>query len=231
LSTRDENRAARQFFPRLPGGVYALCDDVFRDDLSLEEKAQGLLEGGVLVLQLRLKRQNGQKALKSARAVVKMCEAHGAVCLVNDRPDLALMSGAHGVHLGEDDLPPADARRILGEKPLIGVTVRDLAMAKAARAEGADYVGLGPIFATRTKRLVAPALGLDGLRQIAAASPLPVVAIAGIGLENIAQVAAAGAHGAAVLSEALSAVDIAGRTRLLREAFETGRESHNVENR
>lgn len=209
--------------PRLPGGLYALCDDGVRPDLSIEEKARRLLDGGVRVLQLRLKRTPVPRALHLAREVVRQCRQRGAVCLINDRVDWALLSGAHGVHVGDEDLPPEDARTLLGPGLLVGVTVRSLERAKQAKQAGADYVGLGPIFATSTKTVDAQVLGLEALARVAAESPLPVVAIAGIGLANIEQVAEAGAHGAAVLSDLLAAPEIGERARALAEAFERGR--------
>jgi len=207
----------------LPPGLYALCDDGVRPELPLEEKASRLLAGGVRVMQLRIKRAPARQALAAARNVVALCQAAGALCLVNDRADWALLSGAHGVHVGADDLPPEDARTLLGPGRLVGATVRNLEMARAAKAAGADYAGLGPVFPTTTKSVDAPPLGLEGLARIAAESPLPLVAISGIGLHNIEDVARAGVHGAAVASDLLAAPDIAERARSLAEAFERGR--------
>jgi thiamine-phosphate pyrophosphorylase len=206
----------------LPRGLYALCDDSLRPELSLPDKAGLLLAGGARVLQLRMKRTPLREALAAARAIVEAAHAAGALVLLNDRVDLALLSGADGVHVGDEDLPPEAARALLGPGRLVGVTVRGAAGARAAQAAGADYVGLGPVFATRTKAVPAPQLGLARLAEEVRASPLPVVAIGGLGLENIAQVAAAGAHGAAVASDALLARDVAERVRALRDAFDRG---------
>jgi len=205
-----------------PSGLYALCDDGVRPEVPLEEKARLLIAGGVRMLQLRMKHTPSRRAIEAARSVAGLCRAGGVVCLVNDRVDLALLAGAHGAHVGDADLPPGDARALLGPERLLGVTVRNLKMARAAREAGADYVGLGPIFATLTKVVGAPALGLTGLSEVAAQSPLPVVAISGIGLANIEQVAAAGAHGAAVLSDLLLAPDVPERALALAQAFERG---------
>jgi thiamine-phosphate pyrophosphorylase len=205
-----------------PPGVYALCDDGVRTELALEEKARLLVEGGVRVLQLRMKRTPWRESVRVARAIAGVCRERGVVCLVNDRADLALLAGAHGVHVGDEDLPAEDARKLLGPDRLLGVTVRGLEGAQEAQRAGADYVGLGPIFATATKVVNAPVLGLAGLTEVARASPLPVVAISGISLDNIEQVAAAGAYGAAVLSDVLQAPDLTERARLLGLAFEKG---------
>ncbi|HYO59805.1 thiamine phosphate synthase [Archangium sp.] len=208
--------------PSLPPGLYVLCDDTVRPELPLGEKAARLLAGGARVVQLRMKRTPLREALEVAREVVAACRRAGAVCLVNDRVDLALLSGAHGVHVGDEDLPPEEARALLGPEGLVGVTVRGLSEAHAARAAGADYVGLGPVFGTTTKQVPAPVLGLGGFAAVVRASPLPVVGIGGVKLENIADLAATGAHGGAVASDALLAEDIAERVRRLSAAFDRG---------
>ena len=208
--------------PSLPRGLYVLCDDTLRPELPLEEKAARLLAGGARVMQLRMKRTPLREALGVARAVVAACQRAGAVCLVNDRVDLALLAEAHGVHVGEEDLPPEAARALLGPGRLVGVTVRNLAEARAAREAGADYVGLGPVFGTTTKQVPAPVLGLGGFAAVVGQSPLPVVGIGGVKLENIAQLAATGAHGGAVASDALLAEDIAEQVRRLAAAFDRG---------
>lgn len=208
--------------PSLPRGLYVLCDDTVRPELPLREKAAALLAGGARVVQLRMKRTPLREALVAAREVVAACRRAGAVCLVNDRVDLALLSGAHGVHVGDEDLPAGEARALLGPEGLVGVTVRGLEEAHAARAAGADYVGLGPVFGTTTKQVPAPVLGLGGFAAVVRASPLPVVGIGGVKLENIADLAATGAHGGAVASDALLAEDIAERVRHLSAAFDRG---------
>jgi thiamine-phosphate pyrophosphorylase len=208
--------------PSLPRGLYVLCDDTLRPELSLGEKATRLLAGGARVVQLRMKRTPMREALASAREVVAACRRAGAICLVNDRVDLALLAGADGVHVGDEDLPPEAARELLGPGRLVGVTVRGLEEARAARAAGADYVGLGPVFGTTTKQVPAPVLGLGGFGAVVRESPLPVVGIGGVKLENIADLAATGAHGGAVASDALLAEDIAEQVRRLGMAFDRG---------
>jgi thiamine-phosphate pyrophosphorylase len=208
--------------PGLPRGLYLLCDDSIRPELPLGEKAARLLAGGARVVQLRMKRTPPREALAVAREVVAGCRQAGAMCLVNDRVDLALLAGADGVHVGDEDLPPEAARELLGEGRLVGVTVRDLAGARAAREAGADYVGLGPVFPTTTKQVPAPVLGLERFAAVVRESPLPVVGIGGVKWENLAALAATGAHGGAVVSEALLAEDIAEQVRRLRAAFDRG---------
>jgi thiamine-phosphate pyrophosphorylase len=206
----------------LPRGLYLLCDDTVRPELPLVEKATRLLAGGARVVQLRMKRTPPREGLAVAREVVAACRRAGAVCLVNDRVDLALLAGADGVHVGDEDLPPEAARELLGSGRLVGVTVRDLAGARAAREAGADYVGLGPVFGTTTKQVPAPVLGLEGFAAVVRESPLPVVGIGGVKLDNLEALAATGAHGGAVVSEALLAQDIAEQVRRLSGAFDRG---------
>jgi thiamine-phosphate pyrophosphorylase len=222
VSTPGVTAAATRLPARLPPGLYAICDDVVRPDLTVLEKAQRLLEGGALVLQLRMKRSRPADAMAAARHVALLCHRMGALCLINDRVDYALLSRCDGVHLGDDDLPVAEARTLLGPERLIGATVRSEEMIRAAWQDGANYAGLGPIFPSSTKRVASSPIGVARLKEIASSSPLPVVAISGINLSNIGQVAAAGAHGAAVLSDLLQAEDIASRARALVEAFARG---------
>jgi thiamine-phosphate pyrophosphorylase len=207
----------------LPRGPYLLCDDTVLPEVPLVDKAARLVAGGARVVQLRMKRTPPRAALAAAREVAALCRRAGALCLVNDRVDLALLAGADGVHVGDEDLPPEAARELLGPGRLVGVTARGVEGARAARAAGADYVGVGPLFGTTTKQVPAPVLGLEAFAAVVRDSPLPVVGIGGVGLENIARVAATGAHGAAVVSDALLAGDIAERVRRLVAAFERGR--------
>jgi thiamine-phosphate pyrophosphorylase len=204
---------------KLPRGIYALIDEGVRPELALEAKAQAVLEGGVRVLQLRMKTTPDRAALEVVRRVLALARPLGAKVLVNDRVDLALASGADGVHLGDDDLPPDVARRLLGPQALIGVTTRSLEDIRRAQAKGADHVGLGPIFVTRTKHVPHPPLGVEGFAAIAKASPLAVVGIAGITLERVPEVAAAGAFCAAVASDLLAGADLVSRARAFVQAF------------
>ncbi len=202
---------------KLPRGLYALIDDSVRPERPVVEKARAVIAAGVGVLQLRLEQTGDRDALVMIRAVVAI--AGSTRVIVNDRIDLALAGGAHGVHLGADDLPIAVARRLLGPDALIGATTRSLEDIRAAKEQGADHVGLGPVFTTTTKTLAAVPLGLEAFGRIAREAPLPVVGIAGITLETIAAVAAAGAWGAAVASDLLRADDLTARARALQAAF------------
>jgi thiamine-phosphate pyrophosphorylase len=198
-------------------GLYAIVGD----DAPLD-RARAALDGGARVVQVRLKRAPAGEILAVARAIVAAA-GERALVLVNDRPDLALLAGADGVHLGDDDLPPAEARRILGPDLLVGRTSRTLEAARAALAEGADHVGFGPIFPSTTKPIDVEPRGLDRLREIAGALPAPVVAISGIDLSNVADVARAGAACAAVIGGLFDAGgDVRARAAALAAAFAQG---------
>lgn len=203
-------------------GLYAIVDPALAEGVDPAQLC-GLAAGaGARVVQLRWKAANATQLVATLRAALPLVHAHGALLLLNDRPDLAAIAGADGVHVGADDLPPAEARAIVGPHRLVGATVRDLAGARAAAAAGADHVGYGPIFATATKQVDASPRGLAALREVAAATPIPLVAIAGIDLTNIGEVAATGAHAAAVVSAWLRAPDRAAALTRLAAAFAAG---------
>jgi thiamine-phosphate pyrophosphorylase len=185
-------------------------------------EAAAAVAGGAAVLQVRVKDAPAGEILAIAREAVALARGR-ALVLVNDRADLALLSGADGVHVGDEDLPPAEARRLLGPDLLVGRTTRTLEEARRALAEGADHVGFGPIFATTTKALAVPPRGLPVLREVCAVLGAPVVAIGGIGASTIGDVAGAGAACAAVVGAIFGAGDAAENTRALAAAFEAGR--------
>ena len=209
-----ETRAAR--LARL-SGLYAIAGGP-----EPVEQARAAIAGGARVVQVRLKGRPAGDVLEAARRVVDLARGR-ALVLVNDRADLALLAGADGVHGGDEDLPPAEARRLVGPERLVGRTTRTLEEARAALAEGADHVGFGPMFGTRSKALALPPRGLAALREVCAALPAPVVAIGGITEENVADVAAAGAACAAVIDDLFGRGDPEVRARILSARFEEGR--------
>ena len=211
-----------------PPGLYALADDGARPGLCIRAQVEALLRGGARVIQLRLKRTAGAAAVALTVWTAERTRAAGAVLLVNDRVDWAMLSGADGVHLGAEDLSVAEARQLLGPAALVGVTVRTAEEVVVARAAGADYVGLGPVFPPRSKAVAAPLLGLSGLERVVASSPLPVVAIGGVGLDTIRAVARTGAYGAEVVSDLLAAEDISSRVRRLEGEFLRGVQERGV---
>ena len=140
----------------------------------------------------------------------------GAALLVNDRVDAALVSGADGAHVGREDLPAREARRLLPRPRLIGLSASTTEEARRAQKDGADYIGAGPVFATSSKPDAGEPLGLERLAEIASSVTIPVVAIGGITVENVARVFEAGARGAAVVSAVVSAEDVTGAARALK---------------
>ena len=177
------------------------------------------LAGGARAVQVRVKTLPDRDHLGFAREVAELCRAAGAVCIVNDRVDIALASGADGVHLGARDLPIEVARQLAGDRLLIGGTARDPRSASAAVAAGADYLGTGPVYATTTKGGLPPPIGLEGLAAVVRAVDVPVIGIAGVSLERVGEVLSTGAHGVAVTAAVTGAEDPRAATRALLDRF------------
>ena len=172
--------------------------------------------GGVTCVQLREKNGGTREFLEEARAVQAALRGTGVPLIVNDRVDVALAIGADGVHLGQRDMPIADARRLGPPGWIIGVSAESAEDAIRAERDGADYVGASPVFATPTKTDHAEPLGLDGLRRMRAAVKLPLVAIGGIHPGNAREVILAGADGLAVVSAIVAADDPRAAAEILR---------------
>ena len=183
---------------------------------NLFDAVEEALQAGVTLVQYREKNGPGKGMLEKARRLISLCHNYNVPLLVNDRLDIALLSGADGVHLGQDDIPVAEARRLAGEDFLIGATAHNVEEALAAEAAGVDYLGCGAVFATHTKKDTVP-LGLDGLQAIRQAVHIPIAGIAGITTENYQQVLGTGADGVAVVSGILGTDSISDAvTRFLR---------------
>jgi thiamine-phosphate pyrophosphorylase len=157
--------------------------------------------------------------LALAREAVAAARATGALLLVNDRADIALLAGAGGAHLGQEDLPPRDARRALPAGAVLGLSTHGDRQVEAAAGEPLDYVAIGPVFATRTKPDAHAVVGLEGVRSARARTRRPLVAIGGITAENASAVIEAGADGVAVLSAVLAGADVETAVRRLRAAI------------
>jgi thiamine-phosphate pyrophosphorylase len=187
-----------------------------RDLLGIVEAA---VQGGVTVVQIRAKALPFREFLDLGLNAADRLAGTGVLLLVNDRVDIALACGADGVHLGQEDMPLATARNILGRDRIIGISVNTVEEARAAEAGGADYVGAAPAFATATKETALPVLGPEGVRSIKRAVRIPVVAIGGINAGNLTALAASGADGIAVISAVLGAPDARRAAEDLRKAF------------
>jgi thiamine-phosphate pyrophosphorylase len=174
--------------------------------------AQELAAAGVRLMQYRHKHAPAGEMLNVSKQLAVKLQPQGITFIVNDRPDVAAMSESSGVHVGQDDLGAAATRTLVGDK-IIGVSTHNLAQFEAAAASTADYIAVGPIFATSSKANPDPVVGIDLIRRVRALTDKPIVAIGGIKLENAAEVIAAGADSVAVISDILSAADRAARAK------------------
>ncbi len=191
---------------RLPR-VYPLTD-VQISRLSHVEQVELLTLGGAQFIQLREKQAPALNFYEQAKTALAIVERADARLVINDRVDIALATGAHGVHLGQDDIPPEAARRLLGNPAIIGYSTHNIEQARQALSLPIDYLAIGPIFGTSTKSDTAPTLGLDGLRAVReVVGHAQLVAIGGITTSNAAEVIAAGADSVAVISALLSKPD------------------------
>jgi thiamine-phosphate pyrophosphorylase len=181
------------------------------------EVAELAIAGGADVLQLREKEIGGGELFRRAKQLVDLCRRRGVICIINDRPDIALLSGAHGVHVGQDDLPLAQVRKLIGIDGIIGVSTRSIDQVQAAAAGGADYVGVGPLFPSTTKPQDVLA-GLAYARE-AAAVGIPTIGISGITAATAGQARGAGLSAIAVSSAVCSATDPAAAAAAIRVAF------------
>lgn len=195
--------------------LYAVTDRAWVGKLTLPQQVEAALKGGATCVQLREKKLADSSVLAEAREISALCKQYRVPFILNDNVALAAQCGADGVHLGQEDMDPAEARRILGPDAIIGVSAHNVAEAKAAVAAGADYLGCGAMFATTTKTNVT-ALPKETLRAICAAVGVPVVAIGGISKQNLLSLAHCGEAGVALVSAIFAAEDIEEECRELR---------------
>lgn len=194
--------------------IYLVTDDGCLQGRALIDCVREALEGGVTLVQYRAKTASSAEMYAEALQLKALCDSFNVPLIINDRLDIAMAVGAAGVHLGQDDLPCAAARKLLGEDYIIGVSAHNPAEAKTALQSGADYLGCGAVFGTATKADVKK-LGTDGLSAICKAKGLPVVGIGGVTADNYREVRAAGADGAAIVSGILAQPDIRATVRAI----------------
>jgi len=196
--------------------VYPITDTDL-SGLSHLEQVRRLIDGGATLIQLRDKKAPSGEFYEAAAEVMSFARPRGVKIIINDRVDISLAAGADGVHLGQDDLPPKHARKLLGENTIIGISTHSIDQAREALALPVDYIAVGPIFATATKADHEPLVGIDGLLEFRTGiGDFPLVAIGGINRENAAFVLAAGANCVAVIHDMVSKADqIANRMREL----------------
>lgn len=185
--------------------------------------AASLAEAGVRLLQYRNKAASARQLLESSLAMAQLLLPQGVSFFVNDRPDVAYLAGASGVHVGQEDLDAQSARRVIGTDKLVGVSTHNLEQFERAAASSADYIAVGPIFSTSSKANPDPVVGLDFLREIRALTDKPIVAIGGITLERASQAIEAGADSVAVMSGILADSNPGQRARQYLKSLEAAR--------
>ena len=193
--------------------LYLVCD-VLPDDFL-----EHALRGGVDIIQLRAKRATDDEVLACARRFARIAAAHGALLILNDRPDLVAGAGADGVHIGQDDMPVPEARALVGDDRLIGLSTHSPEQIDAAAHAGVDYIGVGPVHATPTKP-GRPAVGVELVDYAARHCPMPFFAIGGIDRGNVRAVRAAGGRRIAVVRALTGATDPEATARALRAVLE-----------
>ncbi len=205
------------------GKFHVLTDTVLQNRFSHVELAELAIAGGADTIQLRQKVGATREMIRVASQMQELCHRAGVTFIVNDRVDVAIAARAEGVHLGQDDFPIPLARKLLGEEAIIGGSAGTIEEARRCLLEGADYVGFGPVYTTTSKEDAGPASGVGLLKQIVEAIPLPVIAIGGIGGDNIPLVMEAGAYGIAVISAVCCQEDPRDAANCLRRLLESER--------
>jgi thiamine-phosphate pyrophosphorylase len=190
--------------------TYLVTDPDLCGERGVPDTVLAAVKGGVTAVQLRDKDAPARSLYALTTTLLRMLDGTQVPLVVNDRLDVALAAGAHGVHLGQDDLPVEEARRIAGPDMLVGLSVstpEEMAAAQNLPSGTADYLGVGPVFSTLTKTDTTDALGVDGLAELCGRTETPCVAIGGIHVSNVTAVRASGVDGVAVVSEICTALD------------------------
>jgi thiamine-phosphate pyrophosphorylase len=203
--------------------IYLVTDRMLSRGRELVDVVLAAVRGGVTVVQLREKDASARETLELGRALLARLRPLGVPLLVNDRVDLALALGADGVHVGQSDLPPEVARRLLGPEALVGLSITGPEDLSTLDPAVVDYAGVGPIFPTASKADATPALGLEGFARLRRQLPVPVVAIGGITPANASAVIAAGADGVSVVSAICSADNCEMAANTLARSVQQGR--------
>ncbi|MBE9528070.1 MAG: thiamine phosphate synthase [Proteobacteria bacterium] len=204
----------------VPAGLYAIIDTTYVAVDDIGEVASKILAGGCKTIQLRAKGLKAADKLRAARLLKVLAAKSGATFIVNDRVDIAMLSNADGVHVGQVDLPIKDVRELLKGVQIIGLSTHNIDEAREAQSLGADYIAVGPIYRTQTKHDAEEPKGTEVLREIVQSVNLPVVAIGGITLDNVDEVLATGARAVAMISEILLSDDITAETARIVERIE-----------
>lgn len=203
----------------LEADIYGITSEEHSLGRSNSEVVARMIDSGIRVIQYREKDKSAREKYRECLQIRKMTRDAGVTFIVNDHADLALLVEADGIHLGQDDLPPEKVRELVGAEMLIGLSTHSAAQAEAAVASGVDYIGVGPIFATKTKKDVGDPVGLEYLDYVVENLKLPFVAIGGIKEHNIGEVSRRGAKCIALVTEIVGAEDIGAKVRALRAAL------------
>ena len=214
------DRATRDEAARKVNGLYVIVDAQAAGDRDLVALTEAVLRGGARVIQLRDKLHDKGDVLPVARSIRDLCDRHDAVFIMNDHADLAVACDAHGLHLGQHDLPVAEARAILRPYQIIGTSNALAEEAAESESQGVDYLAVGAMFPTDSKERTRPA-GLSTLSAVKATASVPLVAIGGINLSNVSQVVRAGADAACVISAVVGAPDPEAAARQLIAAMQS----------
>jgi thiamine-phosphate pyrophosphorylase len=203
--------------------LYVIVQEEFSRGRLLVEVTGAAIAGGATVIQLRDKESSTRRLVEIGRELRRLTQEKEATFIINDRVDVALAVQADGVHLGQEDLPVAATRQILGKEKIIGVSAHTLEQAGQAQQQGADYIGVGPIFETQTKDVGYSPVGIKFLRLVAKEVEIPKVAIGGITAQNAFEIVSAGADGVAVVTAVVAAPDITAAASVLRAEVESAR--------
>lgn len=204
--------------PTIDYTLYLVTDSALMSAETVEQSVEQSIKGGCTLVQLREKDKSSLDFYDTAVKVKAVCGGNGVPLIINDRVDIALAVNADGVHIGQKDLPAKIVRKLIGEDKILGVSVSNLNEALLAEKDGADYLGVGAMFATGTKTDAKP-VSLDGLKEIRSRIQLPIVVIGGINKNTAPLFAGTGINGIAVVSAIVSQNDIAAAARELKELF------------
>lgn len=199
---------------KLPS-LYPIIDTIFVSQEDMANVAEKILKGGATIIQLRAKDASVKNFIEMARDIKEVTDKYKATFIINDRVDICLLVDADGIHIGQEDLPLKEARKLLGEDKIIGISTHTIEEASDAEKDGADYIAFGPIYKTKTKTDTHSVQGLDKLKKISEVSNLPLVAIGGINKDNISEVMKQGATSSAVISDILNTKNIEETVRSL----------------
>lgn len=203
--------------------LYCITAEEYSLGRSNTEVVEEWIRAGIKVIQYREKDKAMKEKYQECQKIRELTRAAGVTFIVNDDVDLAMMIGADGVHIGQEDFPLAEVRRLVGNQMIIGISTHSPQEAQAAAAQGADYIGVGPVYKTSTKKNVCQPVGLEYLQYVANHIPLPFVAIGGIKADNIAEVIRTGASCVAMITEITQAQDMRGKINELRELIRKNR--------